>query len=57
MSGVNAAAEGSQRETAVAFIMREEMQLKEEKQTTSYSYKWKQPKGEDRASMKKEEKY
>ena len=31
------------------------MQFKEERQTKSFSYRWKQPEGEDRANMKKEE--
>ena len=43
MLGVNAA-EGSQRETAVAFRMRGEMHFKEERHTKSFSYRWKQPK-------------
>ena len=44
MSGVSAAAEGSQRGAAVVFRMRGEMQFKEERQTESV-YRWKQPKG------------
>ena len=34
--------------------MRGEMQFKEERQTESVSYRWKQPKGKDRTNMKKE---
>ena len=56
MLGVSAAAEGPQRETAVLFRMRGEMQFKEERQTKSVSYRWKQPNREDRANVKKEEK-
>ena len=54
MLGVNAAAEGSQRRTAVVLRMRREMQFKEERQTESVSYRWKQPKGKDRTNMKEE---
>ena len=56
MFGLSAAAEGSQKETAVQFRMRGEMQFKEERQTKSVSYRWKQPNREDRANVKKEEK-
>ena len=55
MLGINAAAEGSQKETAVVFRMRGEMQFREERQTRSFSYRWKQRKGEDKANVKKEE--
>ena len=52
---VNAAvAEGSRRGTAVVLRMRGEMQFKEERQAKSVSYRWKQPKVEDRVNMKKE---
>ena len=54
MIGVSAAAEGSQRRTAVVFRMRGEMQFKEERQTKSVSYRLKQPNGEDGTNMKKE---
>ena len=57
MVGVSAAAEGSQKETAVVFRMRGEMQFKEERQTKSFSYMLKQPTGVDIVSMKKEENY
>ena len=50
--GVSAASEGLQKDTAVAFRMRGEMQFKEERQTKSFSYTWKQPKGEESANMK-----
>ena len=55
MLGVSAAAEGAQKETAVAFRMRGDMQFKVERQTTSFSYKWMQAEEEDGANMKKEE--
>ena len=53
----SAAAEGSQRRTAVVFRMRGEMHFVEERQTTSVSYRWKQQKGEDRTSMKMEARF
>ena len=53
MLGVNAAAGGSQKETAVVFRMRGEMQFKEERQTKSFSCRWKQGKGKERENMKK----
>ena len=37
--------------------MRREMQFKEERQTKSVSYRWKQPKGEDRRDMEKEARF
>ena len=56
MLGVSAAAEGSHRGNAVVLRVRGEMQFKEERQTKSVSYRWKQPKGKDRTNMKKEAK-
>ena len=53
MLGVSAAAEVSQKKTAVVFRMRGEMQFNEERQTKSFSYRWKRPKGEHGANMKK----
>ena len=57
MTGASAAAEGSQRETAVVFRMQGEMQFEEKRQTKSAFYRWRQPKGEDRTEMKKEARF
>ena len=45
------------RRTAVVFRMRGELQFKEERQTKSVSYRWKQPKGEDWTENKKEARF
>ena len=41
----------------MVFRMRGEMQFKEERQTTSVSCRWKQPKGEDSTNMKEEARF